>query len=87
MAWHAAAKFLSSRLQATTEEVARVRGHEQREPDMSEAAAAAMKAVLAEMAEEDPASYSHRIGNSVKQVFKPFSSSAGAIRPAAQVGP
>ena len=50
--WTAAAKFLAGRLQVSAEEVAHVPGHEGRKADMSPAAGAAMRAVLAEMSRE-----------------------------------
>ncbi|KAL1504872.1 hypothetical protein AB1Y20_008642 [Prymnesium parvum] len=57
--WAATAEYLSARIQSTAEEVQSVKGHEARAPDMSEAAAAAMRAVLAEIATEQvkPTSY------------------------------
>ena len=51
-AWQGAMAYLSARLQATSEEMASVPGHEARKPDMGVAAAAAMRAVLAEVATE-----------------------------------
>ena len=51
-AWAGAAKYLAGRLQVSEEEVGHVPGHEGRKADMSPAAGAAMRAVLAEMAKE-----------------------------------
>ena len=50
--WAATAEYLSGRIQSTREEVANTFGHEQRTPDMSEAAAAAMRAALSELVSE-----------------------------------
>ena len=50
--WADAAVYLASRLHVSEEEVAGTPGHEGRRPDMSPAAGAAMRAVLAEMAQE-----------------------------------
>ena len=47
--WVNAAAYLAARLQVSEEEVAHVPGHEGRKADMSPAAGAAMRAVLAEM--------------------------------------
>ena len=51
--WAAAAAYLSSRLHVDASEVAQTAGFEQRKPDMSPAAGAEMRAVLAEVAKED----------------------------------
>ena len=51
-AWQGAMAYLDARLQSTSEEVAAVPGHEHRKPDMGVAAAAAMRAVMAEVALE-----------------------------------
>ena len=53
LTWQATAKFLAARLQTSTEEMAHVRGHEQRKPDMSPAAGAAFRAVLSEIEKEN----------------------------------
>lgn len=75
--WAATASYLSARVQATTQEMQQTPGHEQREPDMSPPAAAAMRAVLLEMkTEKAPAAF----GQTFKTAFRPFASSAGAIR-------
>ena len=79
-AWAATAEFLSARVQATAEEMEGVEGHEQRKPDMSPEAAAAFKAVLAEVAKEE-------VPSLFKRAIKPLDSSADAVRPAVQVGP
>jgi len=56
--WAATAAYLSARIQSSTAEVANTPSHEGRAPDMSEEAAAAMRAVLSEIAvEEVVASY------------------------------
>merc|ERR1719327_104140 len=82
--WAATATYLSARLQSTTAEVADTPGHEGRAPDMSPAAAAAMRAVLAEMAQDKVAA---PYGTQLKKaVFKPFAASGGAIRVPSQVG-
>ena len=47
-----AAAYLAGRLQVSEEEVGHVPGHEGRKADMSPAAGAAMRAVLAEMGAE-----------------------------------
>ena len=47
--WVGVAAYLAGRLQVSEEEVAQVPGHEGRKADMSPAAGAAMRAVLAEM--------------------------------------
>ena len=47
--WVGVAAYLAARLQVSEEEVAHVPGHEGRKADMSPAAGAAMRAVLAEM--------------------------------------
>ena len=47
-----AAAYLAGRLQVSEEEVGHVPGHEGRKADMSPAAGAAMRAVLAEMGKE-----------------------------------
>ena len=53
LSWAAAAAYLSSRLHVDASEVAQTAGFEQRKPDMSPAAGAAFRAVLAEVAKED----------------------------------
>ena len=50
--WAGAAAYLAGRLQVSEEEVRHVPGHEGRKADMSPAAGAAMRAVLAEMGKE-----------------------------------
>ena len=50
--WAGAAAYLAGRLQVSEEEVRHVPGHEGRKADMSSAAGAAMRAVLAEMGKE-----------------------------------
>ena len=50
--WAGAAAYLAGRLQVSEEEVGHVPGHEGRTADMSPAAGAAMRAVLAEMGRE-----------------------------------
>ena len=50
--WAGAAAYLAGRLQVSEEEVRNVPGHEGRKADMSPAAGAAMRAVLAEMGRE-----------------------------------
>jgi len=76
--WAATASYLNARVQATPQEMQQTPGHEQREPDMSPPAAAAMRAVLLEMkSEKAPAAF----GQTFKTAFRPFASSAGtAIR-------
>ena len=54
--WTATAEYLMIRIQSTAEEVHHTVGHEQRAPDMSEEAAAALRAVLSEVASEEVAS-------------------------------
>ena len=78
--WTATAEFLSARLQSSTKEMVGVVGFEQRTPDMSEAAAAAFRAVLSEVAAEEVASF-------FKRAVTPLAVPAAAVRPAAQVGP
>lgn len=78
--WTATAEFLSARLQSSTKEMEKVVGFEQRAPDMSEAAAAAFRAVLSEVAAEEVASF-------FKRAVTPLAAPAAAVRPAAQVGP
>ena len=78
--WTATAEFLSARLQSSTKEMEGVVGFEQRTPDMSEAAAAAFRAVLSEVAAEEVASF-------FKRAVTPLAVPAAAVRPAAQVGP
>ena len=78
--WAATAEFLSARLQSSTKEMEKVVGFEQRAPDMSEAAAAAFRAVLSEVAAEEVASF-------FKRAVTPLAAPAAAVRPAAQVGP
>ena len=51
-AWAGAAAYLAGRLQVSGEEVGNTPGHEGRKADMSPAAGAAMRAVLAEMGKE-----------------------------------
>ena len=51
-AWAGAAAYLAGRLQVSEEEVGHVPGHEGRKADMSPAAGAAMRAVLAEMGKD-----------------------------------
>ena len=51
-AWAGAAAYLAGRLQVSEKEVGHVPGHEGRKADMSPAAGAAMRAVLAEMGKE-----------------------------------
>ena len=51
-AWAGAAAYLAGRLQVSEEEVGHVPGHEGRKADMSPAAGAAIRAVLAEMGKE-----------------------------------
>ena len=51
-AWVNAAAYLAGRLQVSEKEMAHVPGHEGRKADMSPAAGAAMRAVLAEMGKE-----------------------------------
>ena len=60
--WVATCEYLSARIHSSAEEVANTRGFEQRKPDMSPGAAAAMKAVLAEVA-ADPADEEAREAN------------------------
>lgn len=78
--WAATAEFLSARLQTSTKVMEEVKGFEQRAPDMSEAAGAAFRAVLAEVATEEVASF-------FKRAVTPLAAPAAAVRPAAQVGP
>jgi len=53
-------RYLNARLQSSAEEVRRVKGHQQRKPDTSPAAAAAMRAVMFEIAGECiDGSYAH----------------------------
>jgi len=74
-AWAATANYLSTRVQATTVEMQQTPGHEQREPDMSPPAAAAMRAVLCELKTEKAAV---GVAQTFKTAFRPFASSAGA---------
>ena len=67
-------------MQATTKEMEGIKGHEERKPDMSEAAASAFKAVLAEVGKEEVPSLFNR-------AIRPLASPAAAVRPAVQVGP
>jgi len=50
--WEAATAFLSARLQVSAAEVAGTPGHQHRKPDLSQAAGAAFRAVLAEVGDE-----------------------------------
>ena len=47
--WIATAQYLTARIHSSPDEVTHTRGFESRKPDMSSAAAAAVKAVLAEV--------------------------------------
>jgi hypothetical protein len=76
--WIATCEYLSARIHSSAEEVANTRGFEQRKPDMSPGAAAAMKAVLAEVA-ADPADEEAREANGYsasKESASPSKSSA-----------
>ena len=64
--WAATADYLSARIQSTSEEMASTQGHEHRAPDMSEAAAAAMRGVLSELAAEEVAlTYTQRFKKAI----------------------
>ena len=60
--WAATCEYLIARIHSSPEEVENTRGFENRKPDMSPGAAAAMKAVLAEVA-ADPADEAAREAN------------------------
>ena len=62
--WIATTQYLTARIHSSPDEVTHTRGFESRKPDMSSAAAAAVKAVLAEVA-ADPADQQGREGNSM----------------------
>ena len=83
-AWAATASYMSARIQSASDEMMHVRGFGERAADMSDAAAAAMRAVLAEVgAEELASSY---VSYVKKKVFKP-SAQSDVVRPTVSVGP
>jgi len=73
-AWAATAEYLIARIQSSTAEMANTPGHEERAPDMSAEAAAAMRAVLAEVGAEDAAAQS-----SIMELLRGYN-----LRPAAR---
>ena len=76
--WVATCEYLSARIHSSAEEVANTPGFKQRKPDMSPGAAAAMKAVLAEVA-ADPGDEEAREANAYsasKESTTPSKSSA-----------
>ena len=85
-AWAKAMEFLSFRIQSSTEEMAEVRNFEQRKPDMSPEAAAAMRAILEEIGLEcvtNPHGTSGEFDPSAETTEK-FAHSVGWVT---QVGP